>query len=125
MATMSLHPSYISPPIVFDDQPLPPLKPKKWYGIVSILCGAYPIFALAYVFLVGLLVESGIVPEPSDVLIVIILAPIFATPLFVIAGLVFGFLGLDTEGRHYAITGFVLSSLTAQLTFGTILLISL
>jgi len=55
--------------------------------------------------------------EPSDILIGIIVAPIFATPLFVIAGFVFGILGLDTEGQHHAITGLVLSSLTALLTF--------
>ena len=105
---MSLHPSYISPKLDFSEQSLPPM-PGKRYGIYSVLCGLMPILATAF----ELWTESLGTPhlQANDILTGTSLALSLSIPLFVIAGIIFGIHGLDTEGRRYAIAGLVLNAL--------------
>ena len=116
---MSTDPPNIAPA---DQPPLEetektPLIPGKWYGIFSIVCALEPILVIGYVFLVYLLViYFGIdISPPSGIIEYISIALFFSSPLFVIAGIVFGIWGRKTEGRRYANIGLVLSSLSALL----------
>jgi len=105
---MSLHPSYISPKLDFSEQPLPP-KPGKRYGIYSVLCGLMPILAVAFeLWIESLGTRSS---QADDILTGTSLVLSLSSPLFVIAGIIFGIWGLDTEGRRYAIAGLVLNAL--------------
>ena len=105
-----------------------PLKPGKRYGVLSVLCGLYPILAIAYCFMVIFLVQaainSGSMSPPGTFLTFIIFIPFHISPLIIIAGIVFGIWGRKTEGRRYAIIGLVLSSLSALLVFAIVAFIA-
>jgi len=95
-----------------------PLKPGKWYGIFALLCGAEGLPPILAFFLTHLLISSGVI-GPRDVWniwIITVSGLFFINPLCVIAGIVFGIRGRNTEGRLYAYTGLVLSVLCGLTT---------
>jgi hypothetical protein len=135
---MSIDPSYGLPASAFafpntasDELPPPieetvekPLKPGKWYGIISILCGLEPLLTAALIILIIVCIAFGMeAPPDSSLLTYTALVLFFASPLCVLAGLVFGILGCRTEGRYYANIGLVLSSLSALLVLGVVAMI--
>ena len=109
MEAMSLHPSYISPKLDFSEPPPPP-KPGKGYGIVSIVFGVVAIFTIAFILLLDILIAPEMMSGPG-IIIDTFFTLFLCSPLFVIAGIIFGFLGLGTEGRRYATIGLVLNAL--------------
>ena len=100
-----------------------PLKQGKRYGVLLLMCGLYPILTIAFIFLVVYFSPLWYLPAGSF-LGFVILTPIFFSPLFVIAGIVFGILGRRTEGERYATTGLVLSSLIALPVFALVALLA-
>ena len=94
-----------------------PLKQGKLYGILSLMCGLYPVLAIAYcvlvIFLFEVAIDSGSMSPPGTLLTFIIFIPLHISLLIIIAGIVFGIWGRKTEGKRYATTGLVLSSLSA------------
>ena len=91
-----------------------PLKPGKWYGIIALLCGAEGLLAILAMFLTLLLVLSGVV-TPQGMMwnywSITLIGLFFINPFCVIAGIVFGIWGRNTEGRCCAYSGIVLSVL--------------
>ena len=109
---MSLHPSYISPPIVFDQFEQSLSKPDRTYGIGSVLCALVPVVTATLGFLIGWLVHLGIIsPWWEELLAFPFVAMLLCIPLCLIAGIVFGALGFREGERRYSITGLVLNTL--------------
>ena len=71
-----------------------------------------PVVTIALAFLVVRLVDLGIIPRWLEELLEHTLISLFASiPLCIIAGIVFGVLGLREGERRYSITGLVLNTL--------------
>ena len=110
---MSCDPSYISPMLVFD--PDPPTtkavsKPGKRCGIRSLLYGLQPFFAVAFALATKYGVDIGLVSDfTSGILITIAFVLLLLSIPSATAGVVFGIIGHDTEGKLYATIGLVLS----------------
>jgi uncharacterized RDD family membrane protein YckC len=89
-----------------------PFKPGKWFGIIALLCGAKLCLFFFLIVLVLVSYLLGLLPEPllnfwnTN-------APVLGllSPICVIAGIVFGILARNTEGRYYGYIGLVLSVL--------------
>jgi len=82
------------------------LKPGKWFGIIALLCGLEPVVMLCYLFFVMPFMPCCTSPWQE-----IMTALGFGSLICAPAGIVFGILGLKTEGRCYAWSGLVLSLL--------------
>ena len=111
---MSCDPSYLSPMLEFDPDPpgfmATPQSGKQW-GIYALLCGAEPFFAVAFLGLMIALYpenfpESTIPAIAASTAVVLVLISIPCAT----AGIVFGIIGRNTEGRFYANVGLGLSS---------------
>ena len=95
-----------------------PLKPGKWYGIIALLCGAEGWLAVLCAFLFFLIKPwRSLEIEIELITLWMFLGSclLLISPLCVIAGIVFGILGRNTQGRVYAYTGLVLSVLYSLL----------
>ena len=92
----------------FEPSPAPKkqLKPGKWFGFIALLCGLETVVAMCYAFLVMPFMPCCTSPWQE-----IAMALVFGSLICAPAGIVFGILGLKTEGRRYAWSGLVLSLL--------------
>ena len=110
---MSCDPSYLSPALVFDPDPLPPpaIKLGKRCGIYALLCGIEPYLAvISYVLMKELSLDSLVSPMGDFIVVMVIILNLLCLPCFV-AGIVLGMIGRDTEGKTYATIGLWLSLL--------------
>ena len=121
---MSCDSSYLSPPLVFD--PDPPsfgwgavngaLVPEKESGIRSLVYGTEPLFAIAFSIAVACCNESGLFSSPIDLVLELTASILLALALpCTVAGIVFGMIGRNTEGKLYANIGLTLSLLFCAL----------
>ena len=95
-----------------------PLKPRKGYGIASLLCGVAVWFAILAFFLLYWLasvLSFGLLITVSFG--AIMAGAIMFSPFCAITGIVCGILGRNTYERSYAYIGLVLSALYALLGF--------
>ena len=92
-----------------------PLKPGKWYGIISLLCGLVPFLMTLHFMLFGRF-DNGF--EQSPLLNTINNVFLFTWILFFIAAPIFGVMGCKTQGRHYANIGFLLFAAYLPFIFG-------
>ena len=123
---MSLDPSYSSPKLEFDPDPLAVEsesklpKPGKWFGIIALLCGAEGVLAI----LLGVLTEifyisviANLDPLNEFLWYSFVVCLICISPFCAVAGIVFGILGRNTQGRSYAYTGLALCVLYGMVAF--------
>ena len=82
------------------------LKPGKWFGFIALLCGLEPVVMLCYGYLVMPFMPCCTSPW-QEIMMALGIGSLICAP----AGIVFGILGLKTEGRRYAWSGLVLSLL--------------
>ena len=97
-----------------------PFKPGKMYGIIALLCGLEALLAaLSYFLTIWLLFVGLLAPSMASPLetfwAIVVMGLCLISPFCAIAGIVFGILGRNTQGRFYAYTGIVLSVLYALL----------
>ena len=91
-----------------------PLKPGKGYGLASLRYGlAGPLLLLALLSIMWVDNRLGLMQSDMGFLwfSIVLDVLIFVSPYFVIAGIVAGILGRNTEGRVYAYIGIVLSTI--------------
>ena len=93
-----------------------PLKPGKLYGVIALLCAAEIFLAvLVYsltIWLLGVGLLTPSITSPLEFLwAIVVMSLCLLSPFCAIAGIVYGILGYNTEGRRYAYAGLVLSVL--------------
>ena len=95
-----------------------PFTLERWYGIISLACGVIASFPFLYYYIVGIFIRrlpcwEWLRDETLYLVVFYTLANgmVYVGPFCGIAGVVFGILGRNTEGRFYAYTGLVLSIL--------------
>jgi len=129
---MSCDPSYQSPPLVFDPDP-PSLKattsgvlmPGKESGIRSLVYGTQPLAAVVFAMAAVYCSDKGLVSDTTEVLMGLTASILLVLTLpCATAGIVFGIIGRNTEGKLYANIGLTLSLLFCALLVAVIVVSS-
>ena len=117
---MSCDPSYLSPMLVFDPDPVTEKminRSGKRCGIYALLCGIEPLLAaIVNGLTLGLSLGSLDSPHGDLFAVLTIILNLFILPC-IAGGIVFGLIGRETEGRFYATIGLWLSLLYCGLLF--------